>query len=44
MLKKPENPNDPSSLTYKANKKREDQRRLQKENEKEYKREIVELK
>mgnify|MGYP000983058966 CR=1 FL=1 len=44
MLKKPENPKDPESLLFKANKKREDLRRAQKENEKEYKKEISELK
>jgi hypothetical protein len=44
MLKKPENPNDPKSLLFKANQKREELRRLQRENEKEYKNTVTDLK
>lgn len=44
MMKQPENPNDPKSLIFKANQKREELRRLQRENEKEYKNTVSELK
>lgn len=44
MIKTPENLNDPSSLKFKAGRKREELRRLQKENEKEYKEQISQTK